>query len=122
VKGVLPASRDFALGSTRRGVQTFGKAIVFARHDVTVGDTHSWWPVVSGQWPGADGRPDHRSPIADRWIRDVPHPGERIAAGRPVCTVLAGGRDALDCHAALVDRAERVYADLATPSLRVRRA
>jgi len=136
VNGVLPASRDFGLGSARRGVQAFGKAIVFARHDVTVGDTHSWWPVassqwlvVSGQWPGAIDPSDHRSqttdhrlPITDHWIRDVPHPGERIAAGRPVCTVLAGGRDALDCHAALVDRAGRVYADLATPSLRVRRA
>ena len=65
----------------------FGKAIVFARHDVTVGNTREW---------------------IDLGIRDVPHPGEQIQAGRPVCTVFATGRDALGCHAALVERAERV--------------
>jgi len=101
VNGVLPASRDFKLGAARRGVQAFGKAIVFARDAVTVGGARDW--------------------IA-RGIGDVPHAGEKIAAGRPVCTVFATGRDALDCHAALVDRAARVYADLATPGPRARRA
>jgi len=42
----------------------------------------------------------------------VPHPGERIPAGRAVCTVFAAGREAASCHAALVRRAERVYAAL----------
>jgi predicted ATP-grasp superfamily ATP-dependent carboligase len=93
INGVLPASGDFDLSKARRRVQAFGKAIVFARHDVTVGDTREW---------------------IDLGIRDVPHPREKIAAGRPVCTVLAAGRDALDCYAALVERAGRVYADLAT--------
>jgi predicted ATP-grasp superfamily ATP-dependent carboligase len=106
VSGVVPASGDFDLGRARRGVQAFGKAIVFARHDVVIGDR---WPVIGDQWPV----------IGDR-LRDIPHPGERIAAGRPICTVLATGRDALDCHAALVERAGRVYADLAAPNLRVR--
>ncbi|HKF68029.1 MAG TPA: ATP-grasp domain-containing protein [Vicinamibacterales bacterium] len=101
VNGALPASRDFKLGPARRGVQAFGKAIVFARDDVTVGDAREW--VGLG-------------------IRDVPHAGDKIAAGRPVCTVFATGSDALDCHAALVERAGRVYADLATPGLRARRA
>src|SRR5215467_130387 len=99
--GELPASRDFTLGAARRGVQAFGKGIVFARDDVTVGDARDW--VGLG-------------------IRDVPHAGDKIAAGRPVCTVFATGRDALDCHAALVERAARVYADLATPGLGARRA
>jgi predicted ATP-grasp superfamily ATP-dependent carboligase len=101
VNGVLPAPGDFDLGKARRGAQAFGKAIVFAGHDVVIGDR---WPVSGDQF------------------RDIPHPGERIAAGRPICTVLAPGRDARDCHAALVECAGRVYADLATPSLRVRRA
>lgn len=74
---------------------TIGKAIVFARHDVVVGDTQAWLPS------------DTQAPIAD-----VPHPGETISAGHPVCTVFAGGRDAETCHAALVQRAEQVYADL----------
>jgi predicted ATP-grasp superfamily ATP-dependent carboligase len=101
VSGALPVRDDFDLIEARRGVRAFGKAIVFARHDVTVGDTREW---------------------IDLGIRDVPHPGEQIQAGRPVCTVFATGRDAFRCHAALVERAERVYADLATSSLRVRRA
>ena len=88
--GALPA---FDLVRARRGAGAVGKAVVFARHDVTVGDTREW--------------------LADSSVRDVPRPGERIRAGRPVCTVFAAGRDAVACHAALVRRAERVYAELA---------
>jgi predicted ATP-grasp superfamily ATP-dependent carboligase len=122
--GELPT---FDLARARRGASVVGKAVVFARGDVTVGDTHAWWPVACDQWSVASGRSDrapatdHRPPTTDHWIRDVPHPGEQIQAGRPVCTVFATGRDASRCHAALVERAERVYADLATSSLRVRR-
>jgi predicted ATP-grasp superfamily ATP-dependent carboligase len=102
---------DFDLSAARRGGPAIGKAVVFARRDVTVGDTRRWPPAT-----------DHWPPATDHWIRDVPHPGENIAAGRPVCTVFAMGRDASGCHATLVELAERVYADLATSSLRVRRA
>ncbi len=87
--GTLPA---FDLVSARRGAGAAGKAVVFARQDVTVGDTRVW--------------------LADSSVRDIPRPGARIAAGRPVCTVFAAGRDAVACHAALVRRAERVYAEL----------
>ena len=45
-----------------------GKAVLFATEDVVVGDSERW---------------------LERGVRDVPHPGERIAAGRPVCTVAA---------------------------------
>ncbi len=45
-------------------------------------------------------------------IRDVPRPGGRVRAGRPICTVFAVGRDGEACRAALVTRAERVYAEL----------
>jgi uncharacterized protein len=69
-----------------------GKAIVFARHDVTCGDTHVW--------------------LDDTTVRDVPHPGEHIPAGRPVCTVFATGADVGACHAGLVARAKRVYETL----------
>ena len=48
--------------------QAAGKAIVFATQDVRVGDTRDW-PA--------------------RGIRDVPHPGERIAAGHPICTLIS---------------------------------
>ena len=38
---------------------------------------------------------DLRVPDTSEWtargIRDVPHPGEAIAAGRPICTLVATG-------------------------------
>jgi len=45
-----------------------GKAILFATREVRVGDTRGW-PA--------------------RGIRDVPHPREQIAAGRPICTLVS---------------------------------
>lgn len=72
-----------------------GKAVVFARSDAVAGDTAGW--------------------LSDGDVRDVPRCGERIAAGRPVCTVLASGRDAAECHAALVRRARRIYEQLEAP-------
>ena len=44
-----------------------GKAVLFATEDVSIGDSERW---------------------LERGVRDVPHPGERIAAGRPICTVV----------------------------------
>jgi predicted ATP-grasp superfamily ATP-dependent carboligase len=65
-----------------------GKAVVFARRTVTI--------IDSGRW-------------AELAVADVPHPGERIARGRPICTVFAEGRDADECHERLVREAGRVY-------------
>jgi predicted ATP-grasp superfamily ATP-dependent carboligase len=93
--GALP---DFDLARARRGADAVGKAVVFARQDVVVGDTHAWL---------TEGGMGHTS-----GVRDVPHPGSRIRAGRPVCTVFATARDAAECHASLVRHAERVYAQL----------
>jgi predicted ATP-grasp superfamily ATP-dependent carboligase len=90
VSGALP---DFDLHSARRAGRAHGKAVVFARRDVALGDTRPW--------------------LEDPTVRDVPRPGERVRAGRPVCTVLADGDDAAACHAALVRRADRIYAELA---------
>ena len=42
-----------------------GKAVLFATEDVVIGDSVRW---------------------LERGVRDVPHPGERIAAGHPICT------------------------------------
>jgi len=81
---------DLTRGDTDTAVT--GKAIVFARHDVICGDTAAW--------------------LGDTTVRDVPHPGEHIPAGRPVCTVFASSRDADSCHAALIARANRLYETL----------
>ena len=69
-----------------------GKAILFACDPCVVGDTDAW--------------------LADADIRDVPHAGDPIRAGSPVCTVLAEADDAASCEAALVAGAERIYAEM----------
>jgi len=66
-----------------------GKAVVFATEDIVVGDSERWLE---------DG------------VRDVPHPGERIAAGRPICTVLASAATPEDAYAQLEERAGLVVA------------
>jgi predicted ATP-grasp superfamily ATP-dependent carboligase len=70
-----------------RGV--LGKAVVFARRDVALGETRGW--------------------LRDPAIADVPHPGERIPRGRPICTVFATGRNAGACLRALVSKAGAIY-------------
>jgi predicted ATP-grasp superfamily ATP-dependent carboligase len=90
VRGALPA---FDLAAAAGDGGAVGKAIVFARRTVTLGDTRGW--------------------LDDTTVRDVPHPGERIAAGQPICTVLADAPDARRCYDALVRRAGEVYAAVA---------
>jgi predicted ATP-grasp superfamily ATP-dependent carboligase len=89
--GELPR---FDVAQARRTPRALGKAILFARADVSLGDTRAW--------------------LGDPTVRDVPRPGERIPRGRPVCTVVAEGRDAAECRAALERRAGAVYDALAT--------
>ncbi len=66
-----------------------GKAIVFARRNVTMGDTHRW--VEHGSFA------------------DVPCSGEKIRRGHPICTVFAHGVDAATCRRLLIRRAGGVY-------------
>jgi uncharacterized protein len=68
-----------------------GKAVLFATEDVAVGDTMRW---------------------LDRGVRDVPHPGERIAAGRPICTVVSTAASPQDALAGLEEQAARLRAEL----------
>jgi predicted ATP-grasp superfamily ATP-dependent carboligase len=63
-----PAVTAQALADPARAA---GKAVLYATEDLRVPDTRDW-PA--------------------RGIRDVPHPGEPIAAGRPICTLVATGR------------------------------
>jgi len=84
---------EFDLVRARRGAGAAGKAIIYSRRDITIGDTRTWLTK-------------HES------IRDVPRPGASISAGRPVCTILAGARDTPTCHEALLEGASRLYAQL----------
>jgi predicted ATP-grasp superfamily ATP-dependent carboligase len=45
-------------------------------------------------------------------VRDVPHPGERIGAGRPICTVVAQAATPQDALAQLEEQAARLRAEL----------
>jgi uncharacterized protein len=84
--GALP---EFDFTRSHRPFGAVGKAVIFARRNIVVGDTRSW--------------------LEDATVQDVPRPGERIDVGQPICTVFAHGRDAETCRMALVQRAEDVY-------------
>ena len=84
--GRLPAGTSFSAAG-----RAAGKAIVWATRDVVLPDTRDW-PA--------------------RGIRDVPHPGERIAAGRPICTLVATGETPEAVLAGLEARAVALRAEL----------
>ena len=76
----------------RREKGVVGKAVVFARDGMTVGDTQRW--------------------LADPDVRDVPWPGTPVGRGEPICTVIATGSTFVECRAALAARAAVIYAGL----------
>jgi predicted ATP-grasp superfamily ATP-dependent carboligase len=73
----------------RPGRGVLGKAVIFARREVILRETRGW--------------------LRDPAIADVPHPGERIPRGRPICTVFASGRNADTCLRALGSKAAGIY-------------
>ena len=68
-----------------------GKAVLFATEDVVIGDSVRW---------------------LERGVRDVPHPGECIAAGRPICTVVTTAATPEDALAGLEEQAAWLRAEL----------
>jgi predicted ATP-grasp superfamily ATP-dependent carboligase len=80
--GTLPSEPE-----VRSGIE--GKAIVFARRDVILGNTGGWVGRAS--------------------LADIPHSGECIPGGRPICTVFARGSDQTTCLSRLVRQARVVY-------------
>jgi predicted ATP-grasp superfamily ATP-dependent carboligase len=84
--------------------ETRGKAILYARRAVRVGESRSWLGAA-----GDEGSP--RWP--ERAVADVPHPGERIEGGQPVCSLYAAAPSPAECLAALRDLAARAERDLA---------
>ncbi|HEY7860976.1 MAG: ATP-grasp domain-containing protein [Gemmatimonadales bacterium] len=69
-----------------------GKAVLYARRSVVLGDTTRW--------------------LTDPDVRDIPAPGERVARGSPICTIFARGRTSALCYAALVRRARVRFAEI----------
>ena len=66
-----------------------GKAVVFARRNVVVGNTERW--------------------VENRRFADVPSSGERIPSGRPICTVFRNSPDPATCLRELARQAAHVY-------------
>lgn len=71
------------------GNRVHGKAIVFARHDVRLGNTEGWVGRAS--------------------LADVPHSREKIRRGHPICTVFAEAQSGEACQHLLLRRAARIY-------------
>jgi predicted ATP-grasp superfamily ATP-dependent carboligase len=88
-EGRLPARPTLAPGA-------FGKAIVYAPRPLVAPDTTEWLA---------------------RGVRDVPHPGEAIRAGHPVCTVLAASATRALCDETLAAETEWVLARCAPASV-----
>jgi len=82
--GELPPVRPECRGAA-------GKAVLFATEDVVIGDSERW---------------------LERGVRDVPHPGERIAARRPICTLVTAAATPHDALASLEEQAARLRAEL----------
>jgi hypothetical protein len=83
--GALPRVEPARVGAA-------GKAVLFATENVVIGDSLRW---------------------LERGVHDVPHPGERIAAGRPVCTLLATATTPDEALAGLEEQAAGLRAELA---------
>ena len=75
-----------------RAARAAGKAIVYAFRDAEMPDTRGWD------------------------ARDLPHPGEHIAAHHPICTVVATARTPESVLAGLEARADAVRAELLEPA------
>ena len=68
-----------------------GKAVLFATEDVVIRDSVRW---------------------LERGVRDVPHPGEHIAAGHPICTLVVVAATPQDVLNELEEQAARLRAEL----------
>jgi predicted ATP-grasp superfamily ATP-dependent carboligase len=82
---------DFDLERAMIAAPAAGKAILYAAQDVVLGDTGDW---------------------ATRGLRDIPHPGERIRKGHPVCTILTTGDTPTACLRKLRARAAELRAGI----------
>ena len=72
----------------------YGKAIVYARRGETMPETSGW---------------------REKGRRDIPFPGEKIAARHPICTVLAQGETRDECWRRLLVAVEMVRREVGEP-------
>jgi uncharacterized protein len=85
-QGVLPSTIYPRKTSTLPVREAWAKGILYAPAAITLGDTRSW---------------------EARDVSDVPHSGERIPAGAPICTLFARGEAADTAWENVLMRAQR---------------
>lgn len=88
LEGNLPT---FNLASQLSEGPFYGKGILYARQDFLAPDTRNW---------------------LGRGIRDVPHPGEKMRRGGPVCTLFAIAPTRDGCFASLIEVADRLKGEI----------
>lgn len=81
-RGRLPRQHTL-LEEGREQARYWAKAILYAPWNLRTGDTRGWYAAG---------------------VRDVPHPGERIGARSPVCTLLARGDTRVETMLALKEK------------------
>ena len=86
---------SFSLGENVHQRGFYGKGIIYAREDVVMPETAEW-------------RAKER--------RDIPFPGERIAARHPICTVLEQGETRNECWSRLLIAAKAVQREVSCHS------
>jgi len=89
IHGKLP---DFNLAQTKgkeRGIHA--KTILYAKKNGHAPDTSGWMA---------------------RGLRDVPHPGEALLSGKPICTILTSAETWTGCLSNLADEAEAIKGEL----------
>ncbi len=85
-RGVLPPIHPLEEGNVY-----YGKGILYARRDLRAPDTSSW---------------------ESRNIRDIPHPGESISRGTPICSLMGSGAKPEDCWHAVLLKAGMLEAEI----------
>jgi predicted ATP-grasp superfamily ATP-dependent carboligase len=89
-------TNGLTLRATRLGTHDHGKAILFAKRPVVVGQMFATWAL------------DEATRLPWPMLADVPPAGARIGIGRPVLTLFAAGEDSGDVERRLRKRVAEV--------------
>jgi predicted ATP-grasp superfamily ATP-dependent carboligase len=82
---------DFNLETRLDDRSFFGKAILYAQKDAKAPETQNWYKMG---------------------IRDIPHPGERLEKGQPICTILSQGENRAGSFAGLIAKGELLKGEI----------
>lgn len=90
-QGTLPENNRLPVDKTNHP-RFYGKAILYAQREIQVPDSRRWLQMKN--------------------VRDIPHAGEKIPSGKPVCTLLAEGQTRRACFTRLTAGVEAIKGEL----------